>query len=462
MIGSRRFREINIAELIVCAFSVAVVFLLGAGIGTDQVSPNVFLYILVAAIFFVTILAGERGLTIGFVMWILSFGLGYRSIQVTSNLRIHPSEVVLWFLFVLLLFRRGMSYQEPLFLWLPRWLWLFIPFWIWGIYIGTEYNRPFDLMLAELKNFLLWIPLIFFTQVILKNRAHWPKVLLAFYAVGTFIAATGIIEYLVPSLSTMLPSLFHEGRVVTAEGFVRAGFSFWGTPAATFICVLSFIFANSIWRWWVTPMYRALIVAALITQLLGIYIGGYRSMWLTVVVVVVVWVVQHFGLLKGVFCAVPLLLSYQLLPQVVSKRLLSLSRNDVGHFADTSAEKRWDWGTDALTKAIQRPEGLGWGGVGWPHSDFIQVAANLGLLAGVLFLASYLVVLWRLWHLYHQRTLSYEQQSLGLTLLLSFIAVGSLLAFQGVQVLPQFVLPVWFVWTLAEVWLHQTNQNAAD
>ena len=27
---------------------------------------------------------------------------------------------------------------------------------------------------------------------------------------------------------------------------------------------------------------------------------------------------------------------------------------------------------------------------------------------------------------------------------------------EGVEVLPQFVLPVWFVWVLVEVWLRQT------
>jgi hypothetical protein len=39
--------------------------------------------------------------------------------------------------------------------------------------------------------------------------------------------------------------------------------------------------------------------------------------------------------------------------------------------------------------------------------------------------------------------------------MLSFIAVGGLLATQGVQVLPQLMLPVWFVWALIEVWLRQ-------
>jgi hypothetical protein len=44
---------------------------------------------------------------------------------------------------------------------------------------------------------------------------------------------------------------------------------------------------------------------------------------------------------------------------------------------------------------------------------------------------------------------------LGFSLMLSFIAVGGLLTTQGVEVLPQLMLPVWFVWALIEVWLRQ-------
>jgi len=51
-----------------------------------------------------------------------------------------------------------------------------------------------------------------------------------------------------------------------------------------------------------------------------------------------------------------------------------------------------------------------------------------------------------------------DAQALGLTLVLSFIAVGGLLLMQGVQVLPQMMLPVWFVWSLAENWLRQTSE----
>jgi hypothetical protein len=51
-----------------------------------------------------------------------------------------------------------------------------------------------------------------------------------------------------------------------------------------------------------------------------------------------------------------------------------------------------------------------------------------------------------------------QQGDLGFSLFLSFIAVGGLLAVEGVEVLPQLILPVWFVWAMVEVWLRQTSE----
>jgi hypothetical protein len=48
---------------------------------------------------------------------------------------------------------------------------------------------------------------------------------------------------------------------------------------------------------------------------------------------------------------------------------------------------------------------------------------------------------------------------MNLAFLLSFLACGGLLAVQGVEVLPQLILPLWFVWVLVEVHLKNEPQN---
>jgi len=83
------------------------------------------------------------------------------------------------------------------------------------------------------------------------------------------------------------------------------------------------------------------------------------------------------------------------------------------------------------------------------------VGANLGLLAGLIFLGGYLYTLARLFRRVLSEPRTEEQGSLGVSLLLAYISAGGILASQGVEVLPQLVLPVWFIWVLVEVWLGQ-------
>src|SRR5207253_11079248 len=44
----------------------------------------------------VIVFGGERGIRYGLVLWVLTLSLGYRTIEVTPNLRIHPAEILWW------------------------------------------------------------------------------------------------------------------------------------------------------------------------------------------------------------------------------------------------------------------------------------------------------------------------------------------------------------------------------
>jgi len=90
------------------------------------------------------------------------------------------------------------------------------------------------------------------------------------------------------------------------------------------------------------------------------------------------------------------------------------------------------------------------------HSDFLQVAVNLGVIGGLIFFGGCVYTLLRLGRRLLPNLRNRKHGDLGLSLLLSFIAVLGILAMEGVTVLPQLALPVWFVWALAEVWLRQT------
>src|SRR5258705_12623031 len=50
---------------------------------------------------FMVFAAGDRGLKVGLVFLVVTFGLGYRTMDVNPSLRVHPSELVLWGLLAL-------------------------------------------------------------------------------------------------------------------------------------------------------------------------------------------------------------------------------------------------------------------------------------------------------------------------------------------------------------------------
>jgi hypothetical protein len=407
---------------------------------------------------------GERGLKVGLVFLVLTFGLGYRTVHFTPSLSVHPSELVLWGLLALPALQATQatnSRRSKTRIWLPYWLILFIPFWIWAWLRGLSVGLQWDEMFNELRNFLLLVPLFIVTEMVLANSANWRHVLLAFYCIGTWIAGMGVVEYTFPAIKTVFSAFITEPQAQeTPERFARAAFSFWGSSAATFILILSAPIAILIWRWWSMSWQRVLTVFALAVQVLGIYIGGYRSMWMVFAAELLVFCILRRKPVVAAVCLLLASLGTWLMPTQAHERALSgiflLTGNPQN--TDTSGIKRWDRITAAFSDSLNQPMGHGWAAAGWVHNDFVQVAANLGILAGLLFAGAFLFTLFRLF----RRVLIHcgsDDHHLGLALLLSFIGAGAVLAMEGVEVLPQLVLPVWFVWVLVEVWLRQSPNS---
>jgi hypothetical protein len=403
----------------------------------------------------VIIFGGERGIRFGFVLWVLTLALGYRTVEWTANLRIHPSEILLWLLLLCIFAQRRLVSTSKLTF--PFWIWLLLPFWVlawWPLIAG---NTPWDKMFAEFRDFLLVIPLIIVASVVLKQKRYWRYLLVAFFVASTWIALMGVIEYWFPEVGKLFPSFVtHPTAVAAADSFERAQFSFWGGAVATFICLLALPFSLVLGTWWPGWFQRAAIAAASVLQMLAIYVGGYRSIWLVLLIQVLIACVlrlKKHGFVVALLCLVVAAGGYQVIPKT-SERVSSGIAVLRGQPIDHSAEDRKDRALGALNQVIEAPLGSGWSSAGWVHSDFLQVAANLGIIAGLIFLGGYLNTLVRLGRRVLLRAA--EHEDLGLALLLSFVAAGGLLLMEGVEVLPQLVLPMWFVWVLVEVWLRQT------
>jgi hypothetical protein len=405
----------------------------------------------------ICVIGGRRGLALGLLGFIWTFALGYRTFAVTQNLQVHPSELILWGLLALVLVLgavgrdRGVSYQ------LPLWILLFVPFWLWGWMVGLAAGRPWDIMAREFADFLLLVPLYLVSRFVLSTEANWKHVVAAFFGAGALIGLLGLLEHSFLGVREMFPQFMTPfGATLTGEGFRRAAFGFWGGPAATFVCVLAVPMiaplwqrASSVWMW-------LLLTAGLIVQVAGIYVGGYRSAWLLVVI--------ELGLLAFLKRRAVLVLAlviagmagYLVLGDAGRARAESMKFALQGDPIDSSARKRAGRASAAFSLALSEPWGQGWSGSGWVHSDFLQTAANLGIGAGLLFVGAYVWTSLRLWRsVWRLRRRASTRSSIAYALAPAFVGAGGLLATQGVQVLPQLILPVWFIWVLVEVWLRQ-------
>ena len=405
----------------------------------------------------VIVLGGERGIGLGLVLWVLTLALGYRTVEITTNLRILPAELVLWLLLVCVIAQRH-TFQKVLAF--PWWLWLFVPFWAlgwWPLIVG---DAPWDRMLNEFRNFLLFIPLLIVVTIVLERKKYWRLLLLAFYAASSWIAVLGVVEYWYPGVNALFPAFIRATKpLMTPEGFVRASFSFWGGPQATFICLLALPLGFVIMTW--SPKWlRAAVLISSGFQILAIYVGGYRSLWALLVIQIAVACLlrlRRHGLAIAGLCLVVAAGAYQFVPNTTERAISGMAALSLQP-TDHSAQARKDRALGAIQEAISSPLGSGWSTAGWVHSDFLQVAVNLGVAPALIFLAGYLVTLRRLWGRARLYLRTPTQGDLALSILLAFLAAGGHLAVQGVQVLPQLALPVWFIWAIAEVWLIQTAE----
>ncbi len=412
-------------------------------------------FILVAVL--TSLASGRDGIRNGFLFFIASLSLGYRSIYLTDAITIHPSELLIWFLFFLYIFLRRRFEGETQALWLPAWIKILIPFWLLAWLLGLINNRSWEWMLQESKNFFVAIPLFLIGHHILSERRNWPPVLLAFFLTGAWIGGVGLLEYTFPGFIGSIPGFAADPVArATLEGFQRATFSFYGSPVAVFLLAVSLPLVNALWEFYPDRQKRLFLVLAASAQAAAIYIGGYRSIWIVIIGEIFLWTILRLGVVPGLFAlGITVPLTAILFPRVAEERLLTLLLAAEGVTVESSAAKRIARTEEAWASTLANPLGSGWSGSGWVHNDFLQISVGQGILAALVLTIAWLrnsILLLRQVFDYRRRKLS---SRLPETLLIALVASGAVMVFQGTTWLVFTALPMWFAWMLADVWLHE-------
>ncbi|MFZ5919797.1 MAG: O-antigen ligase family protein [Chloroflexota bacterium] len=432
-----------------CAVVLMVSYLIAAGFFNYSLLVGGLMVATILTMVFI----GRTGILTGFTIWILLFSLGIRQVHLTTHLALHPLMILIVIMFFLVIVYQKSRNQGSI----P---WPFSPmfsvfslFWLWGWVTGLMWGRAWDIMLSEFLNFLVIFPIFVVTAYVLKEERAWKHVVLAFFIAGVIIAFLGATESRLSFMQSLLPGFLNDKSfttTLTPEGFLRPAFAFFDTTIATIICALSVPMILPLWNWYRLAPARILLLLGLIIQLYGIYISGTRAAWLMVFVAFGLTLflrLSRRNAVATIFVLLVLALSYRFIPDTAIRRSTSVIDTLQGKTRESSVLERQRRYQYAMQLAIDNPLGVGWGGAGWVGSDFIQVTANLGVVAGLLFLGWYISSLWHIW----QFCRTFPDDPLVFGLFLCFVGAGINLAIDGVEVITAFAVPVWFVCAMVEI-----------
>jgi hypothetical protein len=389
-------------------------------------------------------LFGKQGYLIGYLLWVMMFALGYRTIEITTNFKLHPLVVLALLLFVILLVRVGVLARQPVRLNLPRIVGLLSLFWLLSFYIGAMNDLPLDRMFAHVSDFLILIPIFAITSYLLEDGENWRPVIRTIFLAGALIAILGTLEFLFPEFRNTFRD-FMTVDPTSIRGFVRARFSFFGNQNATFICALAVPLLIPLLRWHKRWWMRLLLMLAGAIMLYAIYIGGHRSLWviLFVAFLTIVLLSLRRTIYPVLLFGVGIVLVLSLVPIEGVERLLSLEGILANNTRDNSLLVRASRVDTALDQALESPLGMGWSAAGWVHNDFVQLWADTGWLSAALFTGWYV---WTLLKIFARAWRHSDALDIGLGV--SFLVAGALFLTQPIYVLPQLVIPVWTIWAL--------------
>ncbi len=433
----------SLTTLVVVGLALAVAVAIGRMTSMSAFGAReLVIFALLAGSAVLVLVPSDRILQIGFAGWILTFGFGWRTIHLTSSINLHPAEVLAWMLFGLVIARKTIR-RERLDLQIPFAVPLLMVLGLAGL--GTALVRGDQLGAAvqESKVLFLLIPCYYIVKWLLVTRADWEISIWLATLVAVYISLLGFVDYVDPALSTLLTGRSAEQTVmVSVQGFERAGFVFFGSAAGAFVVMAFLAFAIHFFLESLTGsrLMQVLTLAILLLELFAVYISGYRGLWIAAVVLVLAYsVVQRRAwiLLAGGVLGLPFL------PTDFVYRAESLL--DL-RYADSSQFKRLDRARQGVDLILQSPvNGVGWAGSGYVHSDLVQLAANLGLPALLVF------VLWLVrlgWSMFRLASKPGWIGQYAAALLASLCALAVVLTGEGIIVWAQLIAPAWFLLAL--------------
>lgn len=343
---------------------------------------------------FIFLLSGEDSRRRLLYFGLASIVVGHRSIYIGQISYLVPFEIIIFLLFGIM-FASEILKKEHHDITIPKLL-IFVTIWsLIRALISLIDGSFWDSIFAWTAPLALGLPTFWVVRRLITRVDHLATTLNILLGVSVFISILGLVEYFYPSVGRILPGIFSGREIFTADGFVRASFSFWGYPIAAVIVTWGMLVAyheiinpNRYYHLWI-------YVGLFLVCGAAVYFSGQRSSWLGLFLAI--FLLSISGRLKGWFGIILMFIAASFLPAVFWNRFNTVTVYvEYGRVSDSSTAERlarWSWGWDAM---IHNPVG----GVGYGHwlvhNAFLEIGSTIGVIAAIAFLLFIIQLIWRI------------------------------------------------------------------
>lgn len=407
---------------------------------------------LALVMFGLVVIPTEHVLRLSFWLWIFSFGLGWRTIDVIGTLSVHPSEALAWLLFGVLI-ARSVLQRQSLDWKIPIALPLLVILVGVGLVNALGNNVSWDTALLEAKVILALIPSFYIVKWLVLNQRDWERAVTLTIPLGVYLALLGFMDLYLPGVSRAIGGVAETTSIErgTSQGFERALFLIFGAPLAAAVILPFLGFAVHAFMYRVSGWLKWLLLAIVLFQVFGIILSGYRLLYYATMSFFVIFATLDR---RGWLFVIGGLALIPFLPAAFTERVLSLVDE---RYADSSQFKRLDRAAGAWELALRSPLwGSGWGASGYVHSDLIQLAANIGFIAVGLLLSWSGWLVYKLYEIYRRGSVA---GSYAAVLIPSIAAVLVALAGEGLVAFIQLMIPIWFLLAMTHRWI-ELNEDS--
>ena len=384
------------------------------------------------------------------VISIFGFVLGWRGIDFSPSFIVYPTELFIWFGFIILLADQLIHGNIDRRLELTRFEVLLAILSLVGVITALGYGRPWLEILFPFKSFLVFVPMMMLFRSWIHEKEEVYAYVKVLVVVGVIISALGLIERYVPAIAALSPSIM-PGKTESRYNFEfgskveLAGFNAWGTPVVSTLLVLLTGLAAfhplSQRRW--SRYLQSLILAVLI---LAIIAAGYRSAWLGLSLIILLVILfnraQILASLPWVIPGVVYLFSSAYLDRLKTLLYVFGSSQDPSLIRRSAALRT---GLDILR---EHPLfGTGWG-ASTSFNDWVNIGVAIGMPGLLILVLGYgwlLLMLMR----YARTSKKAEDRSLHLAFFVALSAYAiAMISGAMSQVFP-IMTGFWFVFCLA-------------